>query len=185
MIDAADDDGGLGLEEAYHRYAPGLRRLAFFLTGDREAADDLVQDAFVRVAPHLPALDPVAVGAYLRRAVVNLARTHLRRRGMERRLASVFLRDRNPADTAPSDAERAQDLWTCLLRLPMRQRSALVLRYYEDLGEAETASAMGCSRRAVNSLVSRGLRRLRAEMTQRVSSGAGRSTRSAADEAGR
>jgi RNA polymerase sigma-70 factor (sigma-E family) len=169
VVHAADGVGDLSLEEAYDRYAPSLRRLAFFLTGDREVADDLVQEAFVRVAPHLPELDPAAVAAYLRRAVVNVARTYLRRKGLERRLALVFLGDRNPTDAAPADAERAQDVWNCLLRLPMRQRAALVLRYYEDLSEAETARAMGCSRRAVNSLVSRGLKRLRGEMTQRVS----------------
>src|SRR2546430_17547386 len=81
---AAPDTGRLG--ELYVRHADDAIRLAYLLTGDRALAEDLVQDAFVRLAgrlAHLP--DPGAFEAYLRRTVANLRNSHFRRRKVERR----------------------------------------------------------------------------------------------------
>jgi DNA-directed RNA polymerase specialized sigma24 family protein len=153
VTDAARGAGGAGeeiadgapdsLAELYARHAPAGQRLGYFLTGDREMAEDLVQDAFVRLAGHFRHLRrPDAFDAYLRRTIVNLFTSHLRRLRLER---AHLARER--AERWPADAE-----------------AAVVLRFYEDLSEKETAEVLGCSPSAVNSLVSRAMATLRYQM---------------------
>ena len=151
---------GERLEELYVRHAPAALRLAYFLTGDRELAEDLVQDAFVRLAGRFRHLRlPDAFDAYLRRTIVNLFTSHLRHLRIERNAAgqrSDVERVQRDADVAERDA-----MWTALRQLPPRQRAAIVLRYYEDLSERETADVLRCSLGAAKQLVSRGLASLR------------------------
>lgn len=160
------DGGRLG--ELYTRHADAAVRLAYLLTGDRALAEDLVQDAFVRLAGRLVHLrDPGAFEAYLRRTVVNLSRSHFRRRQVERRyLERERSRFEPGAGAGPGawSVEERQELWTALQRLSDRQRAAIVLRFYEDLSEAQTAEILGCRPGTVKSLVSRGLDALRAEI---------------------
>ena len=150
----------------YAEHAPGALRFAYLLTGEHELAEDLVQEAFVKVMGRFGDLrNADAFSAYLRRTIVNLSYGTFRRRRVERRYLS---RERRYAAAAPVTwatelPERDDELWQRLHRLPTRQRTALVLRYYEDLSEKQTASAMGCSLRTVKSLVTRGLAALRAE----------------------
>ena len=152
---------GSRLADLYARHADGAMRLAYLITGDRHLAEDLVQDAFVKLAGRLLHLrDPGAFEAYLRRTVVNLANSHFRRRKVEQRyveregvLPSVHAEG---PDVGTRDAARA-----ALLTLPVRQRTAIVLRYYEDLSEAQTAELMGCRPGTVKSLTSRGMDKLR------------------------
>jgi len=150
---------GSVLEDLYARNATGAIRLAYLLTGDRTLADDLVQEAFVRLAGRLLHVrNPGGVPAYLRVTVINLARAHHRRMRIERR----FLERRiaNATGTLPDVPER-EALRQALLMLPIRQRTALVLRFYEDLSESETAVLMRCRPGTVKSLVSRGKEALR------------------------
>jgi RNA polymerase sigma-70 factor (sigma-E family) len=158
---------GLGrLEELYVRHAPEALRVAYLMTGDRDSAQDLVQEAFVRVVGRWRHLrDPGAFPAYLRRTVVNLARNQFRRGGIERRhLARAA--GRSHASQAPSDAGTRDELRRALLGLPLRQRAAIVLRFYEDLSEAETAHVLGCAPGTVKSLVSRGMHTLRTTLQE-------------------
>jgi RNA polymerase sigma-70 factor (sigma-E family) len=150
------------LTELYADYGPRAGRLAFVLTGDRELAEDIAQEAFARLITRLPTIrDPEA---YLRRSVVNLCRNHWRRNARER----SFLKREGPAiatrTTAQPDVVRREALADALSRLPYRQRAALVLRLYEDLTERQTARALGCAVGTVKSLVFRGLRTLREEI---------------------
>ena len=162
---AAADPGKLG--ELYLRHADGAVRLAYLLTGDRTLAEDLVQDAFVRLAGRLVHLrDPGAFDAYLRRTVVNLSNSHFRRKRLER---SYLARSRGEAQPAAIDpGERAiedrDQLWGALRRLSGRQRAAIVLRFYEDLSERRVAELLNCRPGTVKSLVSRGLETLREEI---------------------
>jgi RNA polymerase sigma-70 factor (sigma-E family) len=151
-------EGGL-LEELYDRYASEAGRLAYLLTGDRQLAEDLVQDAFVRLTGRFVHVrDPGGLHAYLRTTVVNLARSHHRRRAIERGWAERQReRERSVPAFDPSDRDVLRD---ALLALPIRQRTAIVLRYYVDLDVAATSAVMGCSAGTVKSLVSRGLDRL-------------------------
>jgi RNA polymerase sigma-70 factor (sigma-E family) len=149
------------LEELYVRNAPAALRLAYFLSGDRETAQDLVQDAFVKVAGRFAHLrTPDASDAYLRRTIVNLFTSQLRRRRLER---AHLARERGAAAHPHVDDDPAlrDEVWRALGTLPARQRAAVVLRYYEDLSEQETAEVLRCSVGAANQLVARGMAALR------------------------
>jgi RNA polymerase sigma-70 factor (sigma-E family) len=154
------------LGELYLRYADEATRLAYLLTGDRALAEDLVQDAFVRLAGRLAHLrDEGAFEAYLRRTVVNLSRSYFRRRKVER----TYLQRHPPAGPSAEAAPIAElgdrdALWRALAGLPQRQRAALVLRFYEDLSERQIADVLRCPIGTVKSLVSRGLSTLRTRM---------------------
>jgi len=153
------------LAELYRQHGDGAVRLAYLLTGDRALAEDLVQDAFVKMAGRLVHLrDPGAFDAYLRRTVVNLANSYYRRKRLER----AYLR--REEWTARSievtvDPAARDELWGALGRLTERQRAAIVLRYYEDLSEQQVAEILSCRPGTVKSLVSRGLAALRGEIT--------------------
>jgi RNA polymerase sigma-70 factor (sigma-E family) len=144
-----------------HAARPGGDAAGLLPDGDRELAADLVQDAFVQVAGRFGHLRiPDAFEAYLRRTIVNLFSSHLRRLRLERReLArqhSTGRREHRDVDFVDRDA-----MWSALQTLPPRQRAAVVLRYYEDLSERETAEVLGCSVGAGKQLVARGLTTLR------------------------
>lgn len=150
------------IARAYEDHALEATRLAYFLVGDAQTAEDLVQDAFVRIMGRWGSLrKPDAFRAYLSRAVVNLSKKHFRRKGLER----AFVR--REKQVGPSGLESMPDvavkdeLWRALRSLPHRQRTAVVLRYYADMSEHEAADAMGCSVGAINSLVTRALAGLR------------------------
>lgn len=162
---AAVNTGRLG--ELYLRHADEAVRLAYLLTGDRSLAEDLVQDAFVRLAGRLVHLrDSGAFDAYLRRTVVNLSNSHFRRRKVERAYlerakGAIGL---GSAQWSGRSVEDQEDLWRALGRLSRRQRAAIVLRFYEDLSERRVAEILGCPPGTVKSLVSRGLETLRTEI---------------------
>jgi RNA polymerase sigma-70 factor (sigma-E family) len=152
------------LGELYLRHADDAVRLAFLITGDRALAEDLVQDAFIKMAGRLVHLrDPDAFGAYLRRTVVNLANSHFRHRKVER--GYVERQGRQPSqEGVEHDLDTREDLWRRLQRLSERQRAAIVLRVYEDLSEQRVAEILQCRVGTVKSLVSRGLALLRADL---------------------
>ncbi len=147
-------------------YRP-LVRIAVLLLADSGVAEEVVQDAYVRLHQHWWRLrEPDRALAWLRTTVVNGARSALRRRGVAERYLA-----RQPTDsTAPSaesgaiDVLEQQAVLAALRRLPTRQREALVLRYYADLSEAEIAEVMGVSRGAVKSHAARGLAALRLQL---------------------
>lgn len=151
------------MAELYARHGPEVARLAYLLTGDRATAEDLVQESFVRVFSRLRNLrNPGSFEWYLRRTVINLAKSHFRRRRTERE----YLQRRRVEPPQPSmpDVALRDEAWRALHRLPHRQRAAIVLRFYEDLSEAQTAQVLQCPVGTVKSLVSRGLARLRSEV---------------------
>jgi RNA polymerase sigma-70 factor (sigma-E family) len=155
-----DRDGGR-LEEVYVRFAPDGIRLAYLLTGDRAVAEDLVQEAFVRFVGRLPSLrDPGALDAYLRRTVINLSKNYFRRRALERSDLERQARQSRPVHEE-RDVPEYEAMRSALLGLPVRQRAAIVLRYYEDMPESQIADLLHCRPATVRSLVSRGLEALR------------------------
>src|SRR5881409_330933 len=114
-VDRSESAGGR-LEDLYRRHAPDCTRLAYLLTGNRALAEDLVQDAFVRLYGRFRDLrNPDAFGAYLRTTIVNLARSHHRRRKVER--AYLERESGRPHATGPDLGSR-EEMWQALLRLP-------------------------------------------------------------------
>jgi RNA polymerase sigma-70 factor (sigma-E family) len=166
---AASPENG-GLAELYERHAGAAVGLAYLLTGDRSLAEDLVQEAFVRVAGRFRHLrDSGAFEGYLRRTVVNLFTSQLRRRRLER----AYLKreaTRPSASHEDPDVASRDELWRAVQRLPERQRAAVVLRYYEDLSEREVATTMRCSNAAAKSLIQRGMQTLRADLGPKTES---------------
>jgi RNA polymerase sigma-70 factor (sigma-E family) len=154
-----------GLDALYRAHAAEALRLGYLLTGDRALAEDLVQDAFVKVLSRFHDLrNRDAFWWYLRRTIVNLSTSHFRRRRVER----AWLERQHPAEAAPfphdlGDRERLRD---ALSSLRPEQRAAIVLRFYEDLSLAETAEALGMPIGTVKSTVSRGLERLREQLPE-------------------
>ncbi len=152
------------LADLYRRHVPGAIRLAWLITGSEAQAEDLAHDAFIRVAGRFGDLrDPDAFGPYLKRTVINLANSFFRRRKVERGFMEVSARA-PVAAAAEHDPVERDDMWRTLMTLPPRQRAAVVLRFYEDLSEAQTADIMQCPVGTVKSLVSRGLETLRREV---------------------
>ena len=149
------------VDRLFRQEAVSLVHLARFFVDDTAAAEDLVQEAFIRLARTAHRIrDPSATTAYLRSIVLNLARDH-NRRGL------VSLRHRPPADVGPPTPEdralaRADaDVVVAALReLPIRQRDCLVLRYYLDLGVADIAATLHLSPNSVKTHLQRGLRAL-------------------------
>jgi RNA polymerase sigma-70 factor (sigma-E family) len=156
----AEDDG---IEALYRAFAPDAVRLAFLLTGDSMLAEDLSQDAFVRVLGRFRNLrNRDAFWWYLRKAVVNLSRSYFRRRKVER--AYLERQRRQAAGPASADPSDRHVLVQALLGLRAGQRAAVVLRYFEDLTESQTADVLGWPVGTVKSTVSRALDRLQKEL---------------------
>jgi RNA polymerase sigma-70 factor (sigma-E family) len=137
-----------------------LLRTAYVVVGDRQLAQDLLQEALVKAYVAWPRLrDPERAEAYVRRTIVTTAISWRRRRSFHERPV-----ERIPESKRADETERLAThdvLWAEVRRLPAGQRAALVLRYYEDLSEVETADMMGCSVGSVKSQVSAALRKLR------------------------
>jgi RNA polymerase sigma-70 factor (sigma-E family) len=150
--------------------SPALLRTAYLLTRDRAAAEDLLQTALTRtwVAWSRVQGDPAP---YVRRVLVNAYVSAWRRRWRGETPAGELPEPSGLAAGVPdaADATAAVDerdvVWTALARLPRRQRAVLVLRYFEDLTEAETATLLGVSVGTVKSQASKALSRLRVDTT--------------------
>lgn len=138
-----------------------LLHAAMLLTGSQDAGEDLLQAALERLLRHWRRLEGDPEG-YLRRTIYHLAADGWRRQGRRRaRLSLLLSADTGVVPDASAEVDRRDELVRLLLRLPPRQRAAVVLRYWEELSESEAAEVMGCSVGTVKSAASRGLRRLR------------------------
>jgi len=141
--------------------SPSLLWFAHVLTGDPHTAEDVVQTALAKTAVAWPRVrrkdNPEG---YVRRAIVTTHLNALRRKPWREQPQAVI-----PDDAGAARPEHELDerdaMWTALSALPARQRAVLVLRYYEDLSEADIADVLGCSRGTVKSQAAKGLSRLR------------------------
>jgi RNA polymerase sigma-70 factor (sigma-E family) len=139
-----------------------LSRLAFLLSGDRDAADDLAADALLatwKQWERVCAADSSL--AYVRGIVVNLASSRVRRIVRERSRLVLLRSDARMAQTNGPDTPAVIDLRRALQKLPRGQRACVVLRHGLGLSEAETAQALGISVGTVKSQTSKGAAQLR------------------------
>ena len=156
-------DGKTKMAHLYSTFAPGAARLAYLLTGDQHLSEDLVQEAFLKMLGRFEYLrNPASFQAYLHRTIVNLSRKHWRRAELERRFTSRERALRSSHVVDAPDVETPDEVWTAVLKLPYRQRAAIVLRFYEDMSEQQTAELLDCSAKAVRSMVGRAKESLRA-----------------------
>lgn len=150
---------GPTLSDLYYAHRLSLVRLAILLVDDMQSAEDVVQDSFTglwrRYGDQLIGLDnPLA---YLRTAVVNNARSVLRRRKTARGYTPPHIPDAASAESVAMLSQEHREVLDAVNKLPNRQREVLVLRYWSDLSEADIAESLGISRGTVKSTASRGL----------------------------
>lgn len=150
-----------GFDEFVTSHTTALSRVAFLLTGDHHLAEDLLQVALSQVASRWPEVRDGNPAAYVRRCLVNEFISWRRRRRYHERPVEALADGADPVDLA-SSVVRKLVVGRALAQLTPRQRAVLVLRFYEDLSEAETAAIMGCSVGTVKSQTNHALARLRA-----------------------
>lgn len=143
-------------------YEP-LLRFAYFLTGDRAAAEDLVQDAFVRLYRADRAIEVEGFRAYARRTVANLHSSRFRRLTAERKA----LTRHEPRDEVTQPPEPADDVWRAIQSLPRQQRACVALRFYEDMTEQAVATTLGVSVGTVKKQMHRAMSALRDTLGER------------------
>ena len=147
--------------EFMHARWPGMVRLAYGLTGDQGHAEDVAQAAFARAYASWPRVkrsgDP---DAYVRQIVINENRNRFRKHRVAERLTDTVLID-VPWTDATRESDERSALIAALQRLGPKQRAVIVLRYWLDLTEQETAAALNCSVGTVKSQASRALATLR------------------------
>ena len=129
---AVDAAGATDVDEWVSRTRLPMLRVAHMIVGSRAIAEELVQDAYAQMLTRLEGVENR--DAYLRSTVVNLCRSHLRRRGLERRHVVT--------ERVVLESLEIDETWATVLGLPFRQRAVLVLRYYSDLSEAQTAASL-------------------------------------------
>lgn len=144
-------------EEFVHARLGALVRFGRVLTGDGAAGEDLAQTALVKTYPKWSRLDGDGE-AYVRRVMANTNISWWRRRWRETPAAET---PEQPVRDPAGDVELEHVMWAALARVPARRRTALVLRFYEDMSMAEIADVLGCRTGTAKSLVSRGLATLR------------------------
>ncbi len=139
-----------------------LLRFAYLLTGDRHLAEDLTQEALVRVHQrwtrivHEDGPEP-----YVRKTILHLYLSWRRRRSSAE-LPSEYLPERADPGRFDEDLLDRDEMWTLLATLPRAQRAVVVLRYYEDLSDPDIAHLLGCSAATVRVHAFKALKRLRA-----------------------
>jgi RNA polymerase sigma-70 factor (sigma-E family) len=147
------------LSDLYRAEYRKLVHLASLLTGQREAGEEIVQDAFVRLDRSWDRVaDPAARPAYLRSIVVNLARSGHRRRLVALRHRPAPMPDAAAAEHHALVAEEHREMLAALRSLPDRQRQCMVLRFYEDLTEVRIAEVLGISQGSVKTHLHRATR---------------------------
>ncbi|MCF2529589.1 SigE family RNA polymerase sigma factor [Yinghuangia soli] len=163
MADRTRSEDAQALDADFAGYVsrrwPIVVRTAYLVCGDRAAAEDLAQGAFVRLHRHWRRVSAQGVpDAYVHRIVVNLAIRQARKLRHE-------VAEEQPPQAVAEDGyarvDQRDELWRALRRLPPRMRAVLVLRFFEHLTERETADALDCAVGTVKSQTAQGLQRLR------------------------
>jgi RNA polymerase sigma-70 factor (sigma-E family) len=149
----------------FQEHARSLVRLARLFADDRNAAEDIVQEAFLRLRRSFHRIEsPARTAAYLRSIVLNLARDHNRRGLMSLRHHMPEEESRLSAEDRIVIREDQQEVIDALQALPLRQRDCLVLRYYSDLSIPDIAMTLGISVNSVKTHLQRGMAVLEARL---------------------
>ncbi len=163
VMDRSDAAREREVAALFDRYYAPMCRLAYVILADAQIAEEIVMDCLVKMFSGWRRIrDMDSVDAYLRRSVVNACRSRIRRKTIEWRVnAVVHHREttRMP-DWDPDKHETSRLVWAAIRELPERQRACVVLRYFEDLPEAEIAETLDCSVGTVKSQLHKARARL-------------------------
>ena len=169
-VEASSAEGGPDVSDAeldrfVAAHYPRLVGLAYYRTGDRQAAEDLAQEALLRLVSRW---DQVASmehpWSWLATVTVNLSNSRLRRQQVSRRAQALLGRRRESASRTQIALDDRVAILACVQALPERQRVAVLLRHYAKLSVRETAEAMGCAEGTVKSLTHSGIEQLRVSL---------------------
>ena len=155
----SDDEHDFGAFVATR--ATSLLRVAYLACGDRAEAEDVLQTALERTYRNLHRVRHESLEPYVRRVIVNTAISRARRRAI---LSIIPMHSPPETPARTSDTDLRQVLMEALRALPPRQRAVIVLRYWEDLTETQTAEALGCAVGTVKSQASKAMAKLRAAL---------------------
>ena len=155
-----------GFDQFVHARGPALARTAYLLTGDHHSAEDLVQTTLAKVYLSWDKVQKRdVIDGYARRILVNENNSIWRRAWKKREVASDQVPERQAVHDR-YDEGQSSALWDHVQTLPKKQRAVIVLRYYEELSEAETAEVLGISVGTVKSQASRALATLRQDASR-------------------
>jgi RNA polymerase sigma-70 factor (sigma-E family) len=165
LPDRSADAADLLVAALFEAEAVRLVSLARFFTDDRPAAEDLVQEAFIRLARSAHRIvDQDRAAAYLRSIVINLARDHNRRGLVSFRHRPPAVPDEPSAEDRAAQRESRREVVAALRGLPGRQRECLALRYYLELSVDQIAETLGISANSVKTHLKRGLKSMAATL---------------------
>jgi RNA polymerase sigma-70 factor, ECF subfamily len=148
----------LGLAQLCEREHPVLVGALGLYLGDRDEAEDIAQEALIRLVQRWPLEGIDNPGAWVMRVAFNLATSSFRRRSIQRRAADRIRQHREAPSSDPADVLAVR---RAVLDLPERQRRAVILRYFADLSVRDTAEFMQCPANTVKTLVHQAIRTLR------------------------
>ena len=141
---------------------PTLLRFAYFVSGSASSAEDLVQDAFVRIYRAGGQVEREGFHTYARKTIVNLHRSGFRRAARER-----GVRPDEPVSSDTAAYALRDEMWDAILTLSPRQRAVIALRFYEDMKERDVAAVLGMSVGSVKKHADRAMTKLRERLGTR------------------
>ena len=148
----------------FDEHYDGLCRLAYVILGDAHVAEEIVMEALLKTFTGWGRIrDRSQTPAYLKRAVVNLCRSRIRRKAIEARVNAQahYMEQMKPPEWDPQRHETAREVWEAVRSLPPRQRACIVLHYEQGLPDSEIAEILDCSAGTVRAQLSRARDKLR------------------------
>ncbi len=154
------------VEDLVEIHGQALFRLAFMLTGQQQSAEDLYQEAMLQIHRNWSrVIGAESPQAYSKRVTVNTFTSSRRRRSSTEVVAELPDAGREPMNSGfESELVERERLWRLLSQLPPAERAALVLKYYEDLSDQQSAELLGCRASTVRANVARARTRLRQQL---------------------
>jgi len=152
-------DEGL-FEALYEKYANDVLRVSYFYLGDRQQAEDVTQDVFVRLITHTPELVPGREKAWLLKVALNRCRDLWRAAWVKRVVLGSPAMDLTPAPDMLDERLERQELLSAIRKLPADFRDVILLHYYQGYGIAEIAEMLGVPDGTISSRLSRGRKKL-------------------------
>ena len=147
-------------EALYEKYANDVLRVSYFYLGDRQQAEDVTQDVFVRLLTHTPDLEPGKEKAWLLKVALNRCRDLWRAAWVKRVVLGSPAMDLAPAPDELGERMERQELLAAIRKLPADFRDVILLHYYQGYGIAEIAQMLGVPDGTISSRLSRGRKKL-------------------------